>query len=286
MLYVHKGSRQDIGAVIFDIPTVIDVTYDMDYLEIPVLLRYHWLIDRSVDIYSLAGFAFALKVDDRYQLTGDVSDGEESIPLRADSDMSEVDLFDFLFTYGLGLECPWAAGGCSWSTVSISACSSCPCPPMRTCPSATRPSASRTIPCRCATSATCCSSVSLLGGCPMLRQLVLVLTLCGGSTVASPAAAFTHWNDVRASALLPGGTVTIRTENARGPGLVNTILFAQNGVQEAPLSLVADGPSTLEATVPGPVTSRRYYGFRLIQPGALDLLPVGWPTASPRPALI
>ncbi len=106
VLYVQKGSRQDIGAVIFDIPTVMDVTYDMDYLEIPVLLRYHWLIDRSVDVYSLAGFAFALKVDDRYQLTGDVSDGEESIPLRADSDMSEVDLFDFLFTYGVGLEVP------------------------------------------------------------------------------------------------------------------------------------------------------------------------------------
>lgn len=106
VLYVRKGSRQDIGAVIFDVPAVLDVTYDMDYLEIPVLLRYHWLVDRGVDIYSLSGFAFALKVGDRYRLTGDVSDGEESIPLRADSDMSEVDLFDFLFTYGVGLEVP------------------------------------------------------------------------------------------------------------------------------------------------------------------------------------
>ena len=106
VLYVQKGSRQDIGAVIFDIPTVLDVTYDLDYLEIPVLLRYHWLIDRRVDIYSLAGFAFALKVDDHYQLQGEVSDGEESIPLSADSDMSEVDLFDFLFTYGVGVEVP------------------------------------------------------------------------------------------------------------------------------------------------------------------------------------
>ena len=35
VLYVQKGSRQDIGAVIFDIPTVMDVTYDMDYLESP-----------------------------------------------------------------------------------------------------------------------------------------------------------------------------------------------------------------------------------------------------------
>ncbi|MDO9694772.1 MAG: FlgD immunoglobulin-like domain containing protein [Candidatus Latescibacteria bacterium] len=108
----------------------------------------------------------------------------------------------------------------------------------------------------------------------MSRQFTLTLVLCGGIAAAGPAAAFTHWNDLRASALLPPGTVTIRTESAQGPGLVNTILYAQGGVQEAPLSLVPDGPSTLEATVPGPTTGRRYYGFRLVQPGALDLLPV------------
>ena len=102
----------------------------------------------------------------------------------------------------------------------------------------------------------------------------LTLTLLAGLLAASPAEAFTYWNDIRASALLPGDSVTIRTESARGPGLVNTILFAQNGVQEAPLSAVLDGPSTLAATVPGPVTGRRYYGFRLVQPGALDVLPV------------
>ena len=70
VLYVQKGSRQEIGAEIFDVPVTMDVTYDMDYLEIPVLLRYHWLIGRGVDLYSLAGFAFGLKVNDRYQLSG------------------------------------------------------------------------------------------------------------------------------------------------------------------------------------------------------------------------
>jgi hypothetical protein len=106
VLYVQKGSRQEIGVEIFDVPAVLNVTYDMDYIEIPLLLRYHWLIDRGVDIYSLGGFAFALKVKDRYQLTGEVDDGVQSVPIRADSDMSEVDLFDFAFTYGVGLEFP------------------------------------------------------------------------------------------------------------------------------------------------------------------------------------
>lgn len=106
VLYVQKGSRQEIGVSIFDIPTTLDVSYDMDYVEIPVLMRYDWLIDRGVDVYSLAGFGFALKVHDRYQLHGEVSDGVETIPLHADSDMSEVDVFDFLFSYGVGLEVP------------------------------------------------------------------------------------------------------------------------------------------------------------------------------------
>ena len=109
VLYVQKGSRQQVGVDIFDIPTVLDVSYDMDYLEIPLLLRYQWRIDRGLDIYSLAGSGFALKVHDRYRLSGEVSDGVETIPLTADSDMSEVDLFDFLFTYGVGVELP--AGG-------------------------------------------------------------------------------------------------------------------------------------------------------------------------------
>jgi hypothetical protein len=109
VLYVQKGSRQDVGVEIFEIPTVLHVSYDMDYLEIPVLLRYQWRIDRGLDIYSLAGFGFALRLHDRYRLSGEVSDGEETIPLRADSDMSEVDPFDFLFTYGIGLELPRGA---------------------------------------------------------------------------------------------------------------------------------------------------------------------------------
>jgi hypothetical protein len=108
----------------------------------------------------------------------------------------------------------------------------------------------------------------------MSVRVTLTVTLLAGLLAASPAPAYTLWNDIRASALLPGDSVTVRTESARGPGLVSTILFAQDGVQEAPLAAVLDGPSTLAATVPGPVAGRRHYGFRLVQAGALDVLPV------------
>lgn len=106
VLYVRKGSRQDIGVAIFDVPAILNVSYDMDYLEIPVLMRYLWTRGRTVDVYSLAGFGFGLKIDDHYRLNGLVDDGTETIPLSADGDMSEVDMFDFHFSYGVGLETP------------------------------------------------------------------------------------------------------------------------------------------------------------------------------------
>jgi len=109
VLYVRKGSRQTIGVAIFDVPAQLQVSYDMDYLEIPVLTRYRWTRGGAVDFYTLAGFGFGLKIDDRYRLSGLVDDGTETIPLSADSDMSEVDMFDFHFAYGLGLEA--SAGG-------------------------------------------------------------------------------------------------------------------------------------------------------------------------------
>lgn len=104
VLYVRKGSRQDIGLEILDVPTVLHVTYDMDYIEIPVLLRFAWFQWNHNAVYSMAGTALSFKVDDRYTLTGEVDDGNERVPLSADSDMSEVEMFDYSFVYGLGVD--------------------------------------------------------------------------------------------------------------------------------------------------------------------------------------
>lgn len=104
VLYVQKGSRQDISIDILDIPTVLDVTYDMDYIEIPVLMRYTWIRRSGRAFYSLAGTALSLKVTDRYKLSGVIDDGVERVPLHADSDMSEVEMFDYSFIFGLGYE--------------------------------------------------------------------------------------------------------------------------------------------------------------------------------------
>jgi hypothetical protein len=110
-----------------------------------------------------------------------------------------------------------------------------------------------------------------------LAFLALLATAAGTLGWAVPARAFTLWNDLRRSALLPGDQVTIRVENPHGPGIVNTILYRDGGVQDATMEAVADGPSTLEATVPGPAGGPRGYGFRLVQGGEVDLLAVRVP---------
>ena len=104
LMYVQKGSRQDIGVEILDIPTVLDVTYDMDYVEIPVFMKFAWVQREKLTLYSTAGTALSLKVRDRYVLTGEIDDGSQVVPLRADADMSEVDMFDYSFVYGIGFE--------------------------------------------------------------------------------------------------------------------------------------------------------------------------------------
>ena len=103
LLYVRKGSHQDIGVDILEIPTVLDVTYDADYLEIPVLLKFTWLQSNHLTLGSFSGFVMSLKLHDAYRLRGEVDDGTQIVALQADADMSEVDMFDFGFSYGTEL---------------------------------------------------------------------------------------------------------------------------------------------------------------------------------------
>lgn len=104
VFYTQKGSSQDISVEILDLPTVLHVTYDMDYIEIPVLFRFDWFRSEDGAVYSLAGTALSFKVNDRYVLDGVIDDGTQQVPVSADSDMSEVEMFDYSFVYGTGAE--------------------------------------------------------------------------------------------------------------------------------------------------------------------------------------
>jgi len=91
---------------------------------------------------------------------------------------------------------------------------------------------------------------------------------------ASSAYGYQYWNDIRHSALLPDDTMVVRVENPAGAGEENYILYEGSGIEETAMMPVVDGPSTVVATVPGPVSATRYYGFRLTQGEELDLMPV------------
>jgi hypothetical protein len=88
------------------------------------------------------------------------------------------------------------------------------------------------------------------------------------------AEAYEHWNDGRHSALLPGDSIAVRVETPSGPGVENYLLYAGSAIEEVPMLAIDDGPSTVAATIPGPVSDVRICGFRLLQNGELDLMPV------------
>jgi hypothetical protein len=113
---------------------------------------------------------------------------------------------------------------------------------------------------------------SLLMKCPAI--CLLLAASLGAAFFTSRACAYTYWNDLRHSALLPDNTITVRMESPTGAGVENRILYAGSGITEQVMTPVLDGPSTLEATVPGPVASARSYGFRLIQGTEIDFAPV------------
>jgi hypothetical protein len=110
-----------------------------------------------------------------------------------------------------------------------------------------------------------------------MRKLILLIVM---TVYWAPAHGFTYWNDIRYSALLPDTTITIRIENPSGAGIENYLLYTDNGIEETTMTLIADGPSTWSATVPGPLDVIRTYGFRLIQSGELDFMPVRIATGS------
>lgn len=107
------------------------------------------------------------------------------------------------------------------------------------------------------------------------RHTMRIIALTGCLLMLSSGAfGYTHWNNVRHSALLPNGEIAVRVENVQGTGVENYILYAGAGIMEEAMVPLLDGPSTLSAEVPGALMGTRYYGFRLRQGESLDLMPV------------
>jgi hypothetical protein len=104
VLYVQKGSREDIKMLYMPVETHTE--YDLNYFEIPITFRYTFARLWDIDIYGSTGFALSIMLDGEYRLSGQVlvEDGEESEPFSETSEIRNVDIFDYGFLYGAGIE--------------------------------------------------------------------------------------------------------------------------------------------------------------------------------------
>lgn len=103
LLYVMKGSKQDVTITN---PFLINVEsqYELNYFEMPMVLRYKFVNVWNVGIYGTTGIALSLLLDGAYNITTTISPVEPPIVSKESGDMAGVDTFDYSFIYGAGAE--------------------------------------------------------------------------------------------------------------------------------------------------------------------------------------
>lgn len=101
LLYAMKGSRQDV--TITD-PFLINTAseYDLNYFEMPVLLRYTFVKIKNVGIYGSTGIALSLLMNGEYRIKSTINAGGPPIISEVSGDMKGLDTFDYSFLFGAG----------------------------------------------------------------------------------------------------------------------------------------------------------------------------------------
>lgn len=101
-LYVMKGSSQDI--TMNDLPVNTYTEYDLNYLELPIVLRYAFARLGNFKIYGCSGFALSILLDGESELKGIVEMGGVQTSFTESNNMKGVDTFDYGFLYGAGVD--------------------------------------------------------------------------------------------------------------------------------------------------------------------------------------
>jgi len=87
-LYTTKGSRQEVS--MNDLGITINSEYNMNYFELPVVVRYNFANIYNVGIYGNAGFAFSMMLNGDYST--DITDPAGNvIPVADSEDLDELD---------------------------------------------------------------------------------------------------------------------------------------------------------------------------------------------------
>lgn len=101
-LYVMKGSSEDITMTAQSVKTHTE--YNLNYFELPFVLRYTFVRLGNVDIYGSSGFALSILLNGDSKLNGTVDMGGTSVPFSESTKMEGVDTFDYGFLYGAGAD--------------------------------------------------------------------------------------------------------------------------------------------------------------------------------------
>jgi len=113
LLYSMKGScetitikRVELDGEMQDLPNpaTMKVSYFLDYLEIPILLKVKVLDTKHFSSEAITGTAMAIKVKGQHRLSGEVylpeGDDFSTIAINESSKLDNVNLFDYSFVYG------------------------------------------------------------------------------------------------------------------------------------------------------------------------------------------
>jgi hypothetical protein len=103
LLYAMKGSRQNVTITTpFNINTVSE--YDLNYFEMPIILKYKFVNIKNFGIYGSAGIALSLLLDGDYHITSTINMGGPPIIVEESGNMKGLDTFDYSFVYGAGTD--------------------------------------------------------------------------------------------------------------------------------------------------------------------------------------
>jgi hypothetical protein len=101
-LYVQKGSREDIELKGRDINTHTE--YDLNYFEIPIVIRLTFADLQSFKLYITSGFALSILLNGEYRLSGIAEVNGVPISFSDTNKINGVDIFDYGFLYGAGVD--------------------------------------------------------------------------------------------------------------------------------------------------------------------------------------
>jgi hypothetical protein len=103
LLYAMKGSRQNVT-----ITTPVKVNtvseYDLNYFEMPIILKYKFVNIKNFGIYGSAGIALSLLMNGEYRITSTIDMGGPPVIVKESGNIKGLDTFDYSFVYGAGTD--------------------------------------------------------------------------------------------------------------------------------------------------------------------------------------